>query len=47
LLAEKAVEILINNILEKIEPETPTLIKPELVLRESCGCKKARSETRF
>jgi len=47
LLAEKAVEILIRNILEKIEPETPTLIKPELVLRESCGCKKARSETRF
>ena len=44
LLAEKTVDVLLNKIEKKIEPEKPTLISPKLILRESCGCKNTNGD---
>jgi len=38
ILAEKAIERLLGFIENKIQPEAKLIIKPELVIRESCGC---------
>lgn len=38
-LAEKAIERLLGFIENKIPPEAKLIIKPELIIRESCGCK--------
>lgn len=46
-LAEKTVEILLNKIEKKIEPEKSTLIEPKLIPRESCGCKNTDEDIFF
>ncbi len=46
-LAGKTVDILLNKIENKIEPEKPTLVEPKLILRKSCGCKNTDEDIFF